>query len=144
MRQLIQHLGSLCTQQFSVEEALKCSHCAFLFCCNQNEAELKTLSQNWNCISKLCMVQFDLIPCPPAPPGYTPRELQFFSLLVVNSPPPGMHKETFPYPRAPDRPHVRFFVGYICVVFPYNSKARLLQNFCKRFPQFIERRIMQV
>ena len=46
------------------------------------------------------------------PPGHTPGDLQFFSFLVVYSPPPGMQKETIPHPRAPDRHHISFW-GYI-------------------------------
>ena len=46
------------------------------------------------------------------PPRTYPRDLQFFSFLVVCSPPEGTQKETIPHPRAPDRPHIRSF-GYI-------------------------------
>ena len=51
------------------------------------------------------MVQFDLLPCPP---WQIPGDLQFFSFLVVYSPPPGHAKGDNSPPRARDRPHVRF------------------------------------
>ena len=38
------------------------------------------------------MIQFDLLPCPPPPPGHTPGDLQIFSFLVVYFPIPG-HSE---------------------------------------------------
>ena len=75
--------------------------------------------------------------CNHAPLG----ELQFFSLLEVYSPPPDTQKETIPHPRAPDRPHIRFLLH---LFYPCKSKTTRFQIFYERFPEFIERRIMDV
>ena len=44
-------------------------------------------------------MQGSILPVTIPPPGHTPGDLQFFSYLVVNSPPPGTQKETIPHPR---------------------------------------------
>ena len=64
-------------------------------------------------------------------PGHTP----------VFSPHPGTQKETISHPRAPDRPHIRFLLHLFD---PYKSETTRFKNFYKRFPEFIERRIMDV
>ena len=80
---------------------------------------------------------FNNCTCNHAPLG----ELQFFSLLGVYSPPPDTQKETIPHPRAPDRPHIRFLLH---LFYPCKSKTTRFQIFYERFPEFIERRIMDI
>ena len=53
------------------------------------------------------MVHFDLL----AFPGAYLGDLEFFSFLVVYSPPPGMQLEAIRQLRAPDRPLIGFFPG---------------------------------
>ena len=68
------------------------------------------VNMSFSCLAQgnytLCMVQFDLLPCPP---GHTPGDLQFFSSLVVYSPPLGMQKESISHPGTSDRPNLRSF-----------------------------------
>ena len=68
-------------------------------------------------------------------------DLQFFSFLEVYSLPLGTQKETISQPQAPDRPHLRFLVHLFD---PYKSKTTRFHNFYKSFPQFIERRVIDV
>ena len=74
--------------------------------------------------------------CNHAPLG----DLQFFSSLEVYSPPPGTQKETIPHPRAPDRPHTFFATSF----YPCKSTTTRFYIFYERFPEFNERRIMDV
>ena len=57
--------------------------------------------------------------CYHPPPGHTPGDLQFFSFLVVYSPPLGTQKETIPHPRDSSSTTNTLF----CVQnkFPYNT-----------------------
>ena len=73
------------------------------------------------------------------PPRHTPGICNFFSFSEVYSLPPGTQKETIPQPRAPDGPHIRFLLHLFD---PYKSKTTRFHNFYERFPEFIERRIM--
>ena len=68
-------------------------------------------------------------------------DLKLCSLLEVYSPPPGTQKETIPHPRALDRPYIRFLLH---LFYPCKSKTTRFHNFYERFPEFIERRIMDV
>ena len=56
-------------------------------------------------------------------------------------PTPGTQKETIPHPQAPDRPHIQFFQH---LFHPCKSKTTHFHEFYERFPEFIERRIMNV
>ena len=72
---------------------------------------------------------------------HTPRDFQFFSFLGVYSLPSGMQKETIPHHRAPDWPHICFSLHLFDL---YKSKTTHFHNFYKRFPEFIEGRIVDV
>jgi len=74
------------------------------------------------------------------PPGHTPGDLQFFSYLVVYSPPPGTQKETIPHPRDSSSTTNTLF----CVQnwFPYNSTTRRFDTNLSAFLEFTERRIL--
>ena len=81
-----------------------------------------------------------LVTCPP-PPAH-PRGFAIFSFLEIYSSPPGTQIEpTIPHPRALDRPHIRVLLH---LFYPYKSKTTRFYNFYERFPEFIERRIMDV
>ena len=69
---------------------------------------------------------------------HTPRDFQFFSFLGVYSLPSGMQKETIPHHRAPD------WCFSLHLFDPYKSKTTHFHNFYKRFPEFIEGRIVDV
>ena len=75
------------------------------------------------------------------PPGHTPGDLLLFSFSEVYFSPLGTQKVTIPYPQAPDRPHIRFWLH---LFYPYKRKTTRFHYFYERFPEFIERRIMDV
>ena len=79
--------------------------------------------------------------CNHAPPPGTPTgicNLFFLGDLFLT---PRHTDRDHPHPRALDRPHIR-----VCYIFfyPYKSKMTRFYNFYERFPEFIERRIMDV
>ena len=52
-----------------------------------------------------------LVTIPPPPTPHPPHwEFAIFSFLEVYSPPQGTQEETIPYPQAPDRRHIQFFL----------------------------------
>ena len=79
---------------------------------------------------------------PPLPPQVHPLGFANFFLLEVYSPPLGTQKKTIPHRWAPDRqPHICFLLHLFD---PYKSKMTRFHNFYECFPEFIERRIMDV
>ena len=78
----------------------------------------------------------------PPPRAHPPGIYNFFSFLEVYTLPLGTQIETIPHPRAPDRPQMCFLLHLFD---PYKSKTtRSVHNFCERFPEFIERTMMDV
>ena len=74
-----------------------------------------------------------LVTIPPPPP----TGICNFFFLGGLFPTPG----TILHPQAPDRPHIQFFQH---LFHPYKSKTTHFHNFYERFPEFIERRIVQL
>ena len=69
-----------------------------------------------------------------------PRGFAIFFFFGGLFPIPGTQKETIPHPWVPDQPHT-FFAAVFDL---YKSKMTCFHSFYERYPEFIERRIMDV